>query len=58
MRVSKMTPEARARCEQIADLKHKLPSYKDLEVETGVKQGHLRKEVFKILRKLRLKPRE
>lgn len=49
MKPSKITPAVRARCEQIALLKLKIPSYKDLEIETGIHRNYLAKIVHEIV---------
>ena len=49
MKPSKITPAVRARCEQIALLKLQIPSYKDLELETGIHRNYLAKVIHQIV---------
>lgn len=49
MRPSKITPEIRKRCEEIAALKVKIPTYKQLEIETGIHHNYLAKIVHQLI---------
>lgn len=49
MRPSKITPEIRARCREIAELKAKTPTYIELELETGIRRNYLAKIVHEIM---------
>jgi hypothetical protein len=49
MRHTKITPEIRKRCEEIAALKVQIPTYKQLEIETGVHRNYLAKIVHMIV---------
>lgn len=49
MRPSKITPKIRARCREVADLKRRTPSYKDLELETGIHRNYLAKVVHEFV---------
>lgn len=52
MRPSKITPAVRKRCEEVARLKMQTPTYKELEIETGVHHNYLAKVVFEIVTEL------
>lgn len=52
MRPTKITPEIRKRCEEVARLKMQTPTYKELEIETGVHHNYLAKVVFEIVMEL------
>jgi hypothetical protein len=45
---TKITPEVRKRCREIAALKAKIPTYKELEIETGIHRNYLAKVVHQI----------
>lgn len=49
MRPTKITPEIRKRCEEIATLKAKIPTYKQLEIETGIHHNYLAKIVHELV---------
>lgn len=49
MRRSKITPEIRARCAEIAALKRMTPSYKELELETGIHRNYLAKVIHSLV---------
>lgn len=61
MRPSKITPEIRKRCEEVADLKiaqrSRFSGYKDLETETGVNRNYLAKVIHEIVAAKMAKPR-
>jgi hypothetical protein len=52
VRPSKITPAIRKRCEEVARLKMQTPTYKELEIETGVHHSYLAKVVFEIVLEL------
>jgi hypothetical protein len=56
MRPTKITPEIRKRCEQIALLKLQIPTYKQLEFETGVHRNYLAKIIHGIVKGSTLPP--
>lgn len=49
MRPSKITPKIRRRLKEVADLKRRTPSYKDLELETGIHRAYLAKVVHELV---------
>jgi hypothetical protein len=49
VRPSKITPAIRARCREVALLKLKTPTYKELEIETGIHHNYLAKVVHEIV---------
>lgn len=49
MKPSKITPAIRKRCAEVAALKLQTPTYKQLEVETGIHRNYLAKVVHEIV---------